>query len=285
MLPVLERYHDPAHEPFVLNGGEDAALLVHGFPGSPAEMRPLAGVLNTAGWTVHGQLLPGFAREIETLPERTHDEWAAAIHAALRELRAGHRRVLLVGHSMGSALSLRAAVGALAAGCGPDGLILSAPYWRLGSWALPGIWPVLALLGARIKPFRLLRPYLDRPEIREGIAGWVGDLDFDDPQVRKAILDMELPVHVFNQLRLAGKAAWKAAPQAGLPTLVIQGLQDAMVSVPYTRRLLARLPGPLAYVEVPCDHDLVSDAQPAWPQISAAVREFARQVAQHADMT
>jgi esterase/lipase len=39
-----------------MDGGDHAALLIHGFPGTPAEMLPLGTVLREAGWTVHGMI-------------------------------------------------------------------------------------------------------------------------------------------------------------------------------------------------------------------------------------
>ena len=44
------------HRSFVWTEGDHAALLIHGFPGTPAEMLPLRTVLRDAGWTVHGMI-------------------------------------------------------------------------------------------------------------------------------------------------------------------------------------------------------------------------------------
>jgi esterase/lipase len=41
---------------FVWTEGDHAVLLIHGFPGTPAEMLPLGTVLREAGWTVHGMI-------------------------------------------------------------------------------------------------------------------------------------------------------------------------------------------------------------------------------------
>lgn len=48
--------NDPA--PFILTGGDDGILLIHGFTGSPAEMRPLGCYLHERGLTVSAPLLP-----------------------------------------------------------------------------------------------------------------------------------------------------------------------------------------------------------------------------------
>jgi alpha-beta hydrolase superfamily lysophospholipase len=58
---ALLAFQGPEHLPFLWPGGQPAALLVHGFPGTPAEMRPLGEALHQAGWTAQGILLPGFA--------------------------------------------------------------------------------------------------------------------------------------------------------------------------------------------------------------------------------
>ncbi len=49
---MASAFDSPEHHPFVLRGGSNAALFVHGFPGSPAQVRPLAEALRTRGWTV-----------------------------------------------------------------------------------------------------------------------------------------------------------------------------------------------------------------------------------------
>ena len=77
------------HRPFLLNGDRGAALLVHGFPGTPAEMRPLATVLNNAGWTTKGILLPGFGAEIETLGGRDPADWVESVRLAASALGDG----------------------------------------------------------------------------------------------------------------------------------------------------------------------------------------------------
>ncbi len=56
----LALFQGEEHQPFHWVAGPPAALLVHGFPGTPAELRPLGQALYEAGWTVSAPLLPGF---------------------------------------------------------------------------------------------------------------------------------------------------------------------------------------------------------------------------------
>lgn len=95
----------PGAEPFSADGGAAGALLLHGFTGNPASMRPLAGRLAAAGLTVDAPALPGHGTAVEELlPLRWHD-WLAAAGAALERLAARCERVAVVGHSMGGTLA------------------------------------------------------------------------------------------------------------------------------------------------------------------------------------
>jgi len=88
------------HADFFIECGQPAALLIHGFPGTPAEIRPLASILNSAGWTTRGLLLPGFGAQIDSLPQRQSHEWIEAAVEALRSLQATRHPVILIGYSM-----------------------------------------------------------------------------------------------------------------------------------------------------------------------------------------
>ncbi len=67
----MKVFQGEQHADFLIERGEPAALLIHGFPGTPAEMLPLAPILNSAGWTTRGLLLPGFGAQIDSLFQRT----------------------------------------------------------------------------------------------------------------------------------------------------------------------------------------------------------------------
>lgn len=166
-LPALDVFSGPEHAPFRLNGSEGhtsdaaapAALLVHGFGGTPAEMRGLAAALPGAGWTVEALLLPGFGADIATLTGRRYQEWLDAVMAAAQGLRdAGHRPLLLVGYSMGATLALAlwlagAGIPALDAAIAGVGVALGLTLWGLSHlrfrfplW-LALLYPLSLLLG------------------------------------------------------------------------------------------------------------------------------------------
>ena len=70
------------------------ALLLHGFPGTPAELRPLGQALAFAGVRAQAPLLPGFGPAMQRLGDVGAREWLAARRfdgpVQLHELDAGH---------------------------------------------------------------------------------------------------------------------------------------------------------------------------------------------------
>ncbi len=138
-------------EPFDLDPGAApaAALCVHGFTGTPYEMRGIGEALFSAGIRARGIRLPGHERS-EALAAVTRDDWRRAVREAYAELRACHERVALVGMSMGGVLSLDlAATGAPP----PDAVVtLAAPMFLYG-WKTQILLPVLGAspLGARLR--------------------------------------------------------------------------------------------------------------------------------------
>ena len=96
----------PAPEPFFLAGGPQAALLVHGFTGSPPEMRLIGDYLYARGMTVHAPLLPGHGTDPADLNRRRWTEFADRVEQAYSELQARSEQVVLAGLSMGALLTL-----------------------------------------------------------------------------------------------------------------------------------------------------------------------------------
>lgn len=261
-------FQSEEHKPFKWAGKEPAALLVHGFPGTPAELRPLAKGLNEAGWTVQGVLLPGFGPDIDTLFNRQTSDWVAAVEQALIDLQQKHTPVILIGYSMGAALSVL-----VANRCSPAALVLLAPFWQVIPW-----WQ--RIIGFVIKPFfRQTRPFkkidFSDPNVRGGMSNLFSGVDLDDPAVQQTLREMTVPVSLFEHLFAVGHAAYQQAPDAAVPTLVVQGTEDEVVNPNKTRRLLQRLGGPLHYVEVAAEHDLINPNQPEWESVQTAVLNFA----------
>jgi carboxylesterase len=281
----------PEHQPFLWPGGRPAAVLVHGFPGTPAEMRPLASALHDAGWTVQGLLLPGFGSQIATLVDRHPDEWIAAACDALDALQPEHHPLLLVGYSLGGAVSLLAA-----AHRPPDALALLAPFWRLElSAPYRAVWFALRHLFPSFQPFA--RANFASASFRRVTTHMLPDIELGDPDVQQALREMRVRAQFVEDIRTLGRRAYDQAPRLGaLPVLVVQGVDDRVVRPARTRALVARLPGapPSAsfgdadrmrtprYVETPGGHHFLHASDPAWPAPARALGAFAAEVAARA---
>ncbi len=88
---------------------EIGILLVHGFTGSPASMRPWAEYLNQKGYTVRVPLLPGHGTKPEDLNAVKWEQWPAKVEAELDELFKSCTKVFITGLSMGGGTTLNVA--------------------------------------------------------------------------------------------------------------------------------------------------------------------------------
>lgn len=268
--PLAQVFQSPEHQAFTWTGAGGVALLVHGFPGTPAEMRPLATLLHQAGWTVHGLLLPGHGSQIETLFERQPAEWVQAVEMVLLQWQQKSQSVLLVGYSMGAALALQAVITGR-----PTALILLAPFWQLGAWWQQWIGFVLKPFWRQVRPFQ--KADFSNPQMRHGLVKFFPGVDLDDLAVQQNLRQLTIPTSIFERLHRVGQSAYHLAPQAALPTLVIQGTQDQVVPAARTRRLVSRLAGPVHYEEIPSGHNMIYPDDPGWPYLEGAILNFAHQ--------
>ena len=95
----------PGAEPWSHAGGPAGALVLHGFTGNPGSMRPVAEALAAAGFTVEMPLLPGHGTKVEDLIPTGWTDWSSAADTAYRDLAARCEQVVVVGLSMGGALT------------------------------------------------------------------------------------------------------------------------------------------------------------------------------------
>ena len=84
---------------------DTAVLFIHGILGTPRHFDFLLPLLPEK-WSCRTLLLPGHGGNCRDFSESSMDEWKAYCESALLELAANHKRVLLVGHSMGTLLSV-----------------------------------------------------------------------------------------------------------------------------------------------------------------------------------
>jgi carboxylesterase len=98
----------PTAEPFFFLGdrSKPACLLIHGFTGTPKEMRWLGEYLNQKGFTCLGVRLAGHATVPEDMLRSRWTDWTASVEDAYSLLRGVKQNIYFMGLSMGGILSL-----------------------------------------------------------------------------------------------------------------------------------------------------------------------------------
>lgn len=208
---------------FRLETGGPRCLLIHGFTGTPAELRYLAARLAQAGFDVAVPCLPGHGADAA---RRTGiADWLAAGRDALRAA-ADRGPVRVAGLSMGALIGLALAVER------PDlvaNLALLAPAVRLRQ---PG--RAVAGLCRRL-------PVIERfvPRVTKGGS------DLRDPAARAWNPTAKLvPLHGLVEVAALGRQALDLAPRVRCPTLLLLGALDGTIDNGAARQLGARLPIP-----------------------------------------
>ena len=272
-LPHLPLFTHPDHEPFHFEGGQPAAVLVHGFPGTALEMRPLGHELNEASWTVSGLRLPGFGSELADIIEYDNQNWLDALLDACKNLQSrGHSPILLGGYSFGGALALQAA-----AHIHLDGLVLIAPFtWREPAWgkALGDFFRLLLPLS--VHPFRYLP--INQPGLAEQYRPYLPEIDFDNPEHRNELTHFEFPLAVLDRLREVGKQGLQAAQRVQTPTLLIHSLEDPVIQPRSIKYLETKLAGPVSRHTVTGPHSLTMSHHPAFKDVAAKTLAFADKI-------
>lgn len=114
----------PSAEPFFYPGGTVGVLLVHGFTGTPKEMRAMGAYLSTQGYSVLAPRLAGHA----TLPEdmvRLHwQDWLSSLEDGYQLLKGVSKHIVVAGLSMGGVLTLLFAARFEISAC----IAMSTPY-------------------------------------------------------------------------------------------------------------------------------------------------------------
>ena len=203
-------------KPFFHQGSETGVVLIHGFTGSVAHMRPLGDALHTHGYTVMGINLPGHATTEEDMAAVGCREWLWAALDAVEHMRLHCKKVAVCGLSMGAVLSMIVAEQKKADAC----ICISAP--------LPATNRLLPLSGV----FGLLIPRVS----------WKAD------ENRVKQLDQRydkgytgFPMRKGGDLYRLIRRAQKDLSMITCPTLVVQSLADHSVAPHSAETILSGL--------------------------------------------
>ena len=185
-------------------------LLVHGFTGSPASMRPWAHFLNAHGYTVRVPRLPGHGRQWQDLNEVSWKEWPAKVESELAILQKNCKKVFIFGLSMGGGTSLN-----VAEKHPVDGIVLVNPMIHI-----PGLLIKFAPIIAALQPGR----------------SSVGD-DIKKPGVTEWGYDV-LPTKGVIQLNKLLKTTRASLGSAKAPLLLFHSQDDHVLPVSNTEIIM-----------------------------------------------
>jgi carboxylesterase len=263
---VHSLYSHPRHRSFVLGESRKRALLLHGFPGTPAELRPIAEFLLTLGFQVEVPLLPGFGVDIGALGRTKWQDWVEATTDAWKELAKGAETTVLLGFSVSAAVALHAA-----AQVRPDRLVLIAPFWRLAD-ARAGWLPLVRYAVPQLKPFQ--GADFTSEVVRAQFRRLEPTLDLGDPAVQRTLREeVALPTSSLVEVQRLGRSAYRLAPGVTAPTLIFQGLSDTTVLATDTRRLALRLGGTITLSELEGDHQLIGAQEAGHRELLDGLRQ------------
>jgi carboxylesterase len=211
-------------EPFFFLGdsSKSACLLIHGFTGTPKEMKWMGEYLNQQGYTCLGVRLAGHATQPEDMIRSQYTDWIASVEDGFHLLCGITDQIFLAGLSMGGILSLLMStsliprVKGVVAMSTPDRLPRDYPIWFLQA----------------ISPFVKFRP---KSREKPG-SGW-----FDHDAYQEHVSYPQNPVRPTAELKKLIIEMRAALPKVDVPVLLMHSKDDTYVLPENMDRIYAGL--------------------------------------------
>lgn len=220
-------------------------LALHGFTGSPFEVRAIGELLHRMGFGVYAPALAGHATSEADLDATTADDYLAAADRAYDEARRRFRRLYAVGLSMGGTLALH-----LAATRRFEGVVtISAPVF---------LYP---LVSASVPVIHQWAPRFRMPA---NFAAWQGNV-----VGYKSVTAAAARVVVDVLARVRGQLHHVAAP-----LLVVQSIRDLTVPVDSARTIYGEAASRTKHLELVDAGSHLMTVEPNLSLIAGRVVEF-----------
>jgi carboxylesterase len=212
----------PTAEPFFFPGdpSKPACLLVHGFTGTPKEMRWMGKYLHQQGYTCLGIRLTGHATRPKDMIRSRWTDWTASVEDGYSLLRGFSQNIFLVGLSMGGALSLLMSTRLDVKGV----VAMSTPL------ELPAKYPVW-----RIRLLSYFKAYMPK------VKGNLDSLWFDKAAYKEHISYPLNPIRSAAELKILLGKLNSALPNVRVPVLLMHSQDDPYVAPENLLRIYERL--------------------------------------------
>ncbi len=93
----------------IVPAAQTAVLFIHGIVGTPVHFKDFI-ALAPEDYSVYNMLLDGHGKGVKDFSDTCMEKWKAQVHTVLKQLRATHKRIIIVAHSMGTLFAIREAV-------------------------------------------------------------------------------------------------------------------------------------------------------------------------------
>lgn len=194
----------PGAEPLFVEGNDTGILLLHGFTGSPYEMRETAQLLQEKNYTISLPLLSGHGTNVKDLLNCKWTDWFEDAKQALFKIRNSCKNVFVIGLSTGASLALH----------------LAAHYQVEGVIALS---PALFLKGKSIRLLPIVPPFIRYRN--EGSGPDISDLKAK----QEAVAYHKTPIKAAKEILKLYDHLKMDLPEIYTPVLIVQSVQDHVV--------------------------------------------------------
>ncbi len=197
-------------------------LLVHGLLASPAELRAYGEYLVKQGYTVLGIRLKGHGTSPYALRDQRWEDWYGCVQRGFNILKVHCPHIFVAGFSTGGALALK----------------LAAEHY-------PEMIGVIAIS----VPLKFVNPAFMLVPLLHGtnkLVGWVSAFEgvkpfIDNEPEHPSINYRNTPVRALYELRLLIAQFDELLPQISMPTLIMYGDEDPVVSAKGAPIIMAKL--------------------------------------------
>jgi carboxylesterase len=217
---------------YTCGAGPVAVLWVHGFADTPTTFQRMASRLSASGtFTCRAMRLPGAGEPTAQTAKITLADWRAAVAREIAELRQNHEQIWLIGHSLGGALALNAA---LRSPADVTGVVALSPLIQVSRRRSPILPPHVW--------FRLANASFPFSKTFESCFK-VNAVAADDTHYTY-IRDRFIPFATYRNLFALIKELQPRAAEMRVPVLALLAVEDRVVDTPAAQKWFADVTSP-----------------------------------------